>query len=86
MNTNKHKLNEAQVKFEARNPKLETNSNDPNVKIQNHDLWGGFDCFEHLKIGISILFRISRLGFRFFSPAAESLFVRGYWWIEGDNR
>jgi hypothetical protein len=85
MNTNKHKLNEAQVKFEAGNPRFETNSNDSNVKIQNHDLCGGFDCFcrkaswgEHLKIRILILFRISRLGFRIFSSAVDSFFVRDY--------
>jgi hypothetical protein len=79
MNTNKHRMNESQVKFEARNSKFGTNSNDPNIKIQNHDLWSGFDCFcrkascgEHSKIRISILFLISRLGFRIFSPVAVS--------------
>jgi hypothetical protein len=72
MKTNRHKLSETRIKFEARNPKFETNSNDPNIKIQNPNSSEVDGCFENLKIGISILFRISGLGFRIFSSVAKS--------------
>jgi hypothetical protein len=60
------------LKFEYRNPKFETISNDQNLNDQNilitpMALKNFFACFELLDIRISDLFRISCFGFRIYS-------------------
>ncbi len=60
------------LKFEYRNPKFETISNDQNLNDQNiliapMALKNFFTCFELLDIRISDLFRISTFGFRIYS-------------------
>jgi len=56
------------IKFEARNPKSETNSKLEFSKAQNAKFAG----FGHLNFGNSDLFRISIFGFRIFDSATVS--------------
>jgi len=70
------------LKFEYRNPKFETISNDQNLNDQNILItrWPKdfFACFNLLDIRISDLFRISCFGFRIYSLFCNCLIGRAY--------